>query len=114
MPQMLLGLFLLFLAGTASAQYTASGSDYCYDPSWTVSTLSTAKPTTSKYSNGTTTAKPTTSYTSTAQATLTTGGPAATSPAASPTAAGVALAPELLLGLLAAFVAVCLRVCPSD
>jgi len=89
-------LFLLFLIGSVSAQYTtAKDGDICYDPSSTETS-------TQKYSNSTASATGTIKPT-TISGPSTTGAPPA---ASSPGSAGSAIAPELVLGLIAALVAV--------
>ncbi|KAK1750440.1 hypothetical protein QBC47DRAFT_407093 [Echria macrotheca] len=104
--RLLLSFFLLFLVGSVSAQYTtASDGDLCYDPdSESTTTISTKS-----YSNSTVTK--TKSYSSgiTGSATLSSSPTVVKTGAPTTTAAtgGVgALAPEVIMGLVAAFVAV--------
>lgn len=92
-----MSFFLLFLIGSVSAQYTsAPDGDLCFDPD-------SQETSTSGYANSTISA------TKTASSTPTGSKIAPTSTVAVGSAAG-GLAPEVVLGLVAALVAVCVLV----
>ncbi|KAK0609478.1 hypothetical protein B0T14DRAFT_344011 [Immersiella caudata] len=98
--RLLCSLLLLFLVGSVSAQYTtASDGDYCFDPDFESTTTSSS---TRYYSNSTASA---TSRTSGSNVSTTSTSGASFSPA--PTSGAMAVAiPEIVLGLVAALVAI--------
>lgn len=99
LSSMLWGVLFFFFAVSASAQYTAaSDGDYCFDPDLQATTAA-------KYSNSTAIATKSIK-TPTTLPTLSSRTRAASSPTAPIGSAGSAFAPELVLGLVAALVAV--------